>query len=609
MLRGGGAPGVPSMEASLNAQIEDLVQRNRTLEHTNKKLLDEMALDSDHTKKVAREFKAEHQEDRRLWREGCNRLLSCHHLAHLRLSAKLSSAEASLLKEMELSRQEKVARLHRDFQITMFRIREGELEAKVEELEEALQEAQHGHYSQFSELEERIKAQDEEIGSLNQEKATAENELTQLRESYGRLQVTAESANTRLERMTLQFEGAQTTSAELERQNDELKRTSADIKRQLDRWQNLETKGGEEVETLRKQRMDLEVEVKALGGRLEKKEGELQKARDKVKKYKENIDEFEAHIEEQRQDGKDVANQLARAQKEIERLELELDAERAARPISPLKQRKPSPTVSENEIANDFAEPPPPSSPPVPPSKKPRSKSASSKNGRNKPAPEMVAGPFNASDSDIEEVPAPKARSRTKAKAPSNEVNRSRKPKVKPRSRTAGRDNSESEDEVRATNNKGKGKAKVVEEVHDSDSDVAPSRPKTASRAKRKREDDTRSEVSELPDRGKSKARSKVSRAGSIQPRGTTVVSDDESDPPAKKKKRTIGLFPANSQLTSFNFLQPAGDTGGLDIPTVLSPIRESDVVPSRSTIPRTGSSTSVLGSLGGMLSSFGRRR
>ncbi|KAJ6576428.1 hypothetical protein DFH09DRAFT_836429, partial [Mycena vulgaris] len=72
-------------------------------------------------------------------REGCNRLLSCYHLAHLRLSAKLSTAESALLKEMELCRQEKVARLHRDFQITMFRVREAELDAQVEELEDVLQ--------------------------------------------------------------------------------------------------------------------------------------------------------------------------------------------------------------------------------------------------------------------------------------------------------------------------------------------------------------------------------------------------------------------------------------------------------------------------------------
>jgi septal ring factor EnvC (AmiA/AmiB activator) len=120
-----------------------------------------------------------------------------------------------------------------------------------------------------------------------------QEELAKLRESHVGLQVKVESTQAKLERVTLQLDGAQTTSAELARQNDELKRANGDIKRQLDKWQNLETKGGEEVETLRKQRIDLEVEVRALQLRLEKKESELQKEKNKVIKHKKNAEEFE----------------------------------------------------------------------------------------------------------------------------------------------------------------------------------------------------------------------------------------------------------------------------------------------------------------------------
>ncbi|KAF7330535.1 NFX1-type zinc finger-containing protein 1 [Mycena venus] len=612
------AGGYSGASESYDAQIQDLVQRNRTLEHTNKKLVDEKALDADRNKRAR-------QEERALWREGCNRLLSCHHLAHLRLSAKLSKAEAVLLKEMELCRQEKVARLHRDFQITMFRIREGELETKIEELEDALQDAQRGHESHFSELEERIKNQDEEIITFKEEKSAAEKELLKLRESYGRLQVKAESTESKLERMTLQFDGARTTNADLERENEELKRTNADLKRYSEKWQSLETKGSEEVDTLRKQRIALEVDLKTLEGRLEKKESELQKEKNKVAKHKKNVDEFEAYIKEQREEARDVENQLAKAKKQVEKLQLELDAERAARPISPLKQRQASPTVSEDEVANDFADVSPPSSPAKPSSKKPKSKAnaaAPSKTGSKKPASEMVTGPSNAPDSDIEEVLNPTARSRGKAKALDAEVNR----KTKPRSRTAGKESSEDEDGTRAIKNKGKRKQKAAEVVDDSDSDAVQKespRSKNVIRGKRKRDDDavgasnrkrTPSEEPEVVERPKPKPRARVAsggRAGSVRPRGTTVISDEESDEPArKKKKRAIGLFPANSQPTSFNFLPMGGAGGGIDIPTVLSPVRESDVVPSRSMVPsRTGSSTSVMGSIGGLLSSFGRRK
>ncbi|KAJ7104158.1 hypothetical protein B0H15DRAFT_11769 [Mycena belliarum] len=611
MSRGGGPvatgasrpSGVPSMTASLNAQIEDLVQRNRTLEHTNKKLIDEMALEADRAKRAARDVQAKGQDERLSWREGCNRLLSCHHLAHLRLSARLSVAEAALLKEMELRRQEKVARLHRDFQITMFRIREAELDAQIEELEDALQEARRGQNSQLSGLEERLKSQNEEIGSLEEEKLAAETELLQIREGHSRLQVEAESAQTKLERLTLQFEGAQTTNAELERKNDELKRAHGDLKRQLDRWQNLETKGGEEAETLRKKRMDLEVQVKALESRLEKKETELQKEKGKVARHKASVSEFETYIKEHREETEDIANQLAKAQKQIERLQGELDAERAARPKSPAK-RKHSPTVSEDEVAYGFAEAPP-SSPPRQASKKPRSKNgaaAPARTGRNKPVEEPVAGPSNVSDSDIQEVSPPETRPRTKAKG---QEDASKNSKVKPQLHTA-KDSGESEDDSRATKSKSKGKARAVEDVDESDLVVPPLRPKLA-RGKRKREEGAGSSKrvsSELPEaieRPKPKPRGKAAtagRAGSVQPRGTTVISDDDSDEPVrKKKKRTIGIFPANSQPTSFNFLAAPGDTGGIEIPTVLSPVRESDVVPSRSN-----------SLLGGLLS-FGRRK
>ncbi|KAK7033087.1 putative glycoside hydrolase family 13 protein [Favolaschia claudopus] len=580
------------MEAAFNAQIQDLVQRNRTLEHTNKKLVDELALDTDRAKRANRESHAKFDEERVKWREGCNRVVSCYQLAHLRLNAKLSESEYTLLQEMDLSRQEKVARLHRDFQLTMFRIREAELEAKVEELEDMLQDAQRGEASHSADLEQQVRSQGEKIALLNKEKSGVETELSQLRETNSRLQVKAESTETKLQRLTLQFERAQSDNAELERKKDELQRTNDDFRRQLDKWQDLETRGGAETETLRKQRIDLEVEVKALELRLEKNEADLKKEKVRVAKHKKNVDDFEAYIEEQRQEFREVENQLTNAKAEIEALQLELQAERDARPKSPLKRRQASPTVSEDEVANDFTAAPPPSSPAQPPSKKPRSNGPTSRSSGKKA---MVAGPSNATDSEIEVIAEPKPRSRGKAKVDADDKVKS-KSAVKDGSKPGNKDNKDV-----------KGKAKAVEVVDDSDSDSPP--PK-----KRKRDDSgskkgTSSQVPEVAERPKPRPRGKAAgggRAGSVQPRGTTVVSDEESDEPTKKKKkRTIGIFPANSQPTSFNFL-PMPNAGGIDIPTDLSPIKETDVVPSRSIASRTGSSNSVLGSL---LSTFGRRR
>ena len=65
----------------------------------------------------------------------------------------------------------------------------------------------------------------------------------------------------------------------------------------MDRWQSLETKGGAEVEEMRKQKIELEVQVKELQSRvkdLEKDEKSLTKAmekeRSKVEKLKKEND-------------------------------------------------------------------------------------------------------------------------------------------------------------------------------------------------------------------------------------------------------------------------------------------------------------------------------
>lgn len=118
-----------------------------------------------------------------------------------------------------------------------------------------------------------------------------------MHEAHAKLQVVAESNATKLERMTLQLDGSQNELSDLQRTNEELKRANGEIKRQLDKWQNLETKGGAEVEALRKQRLDLEVQVKTLEGRLEKTREEharvQEKDKSKLAKLKQNMTEWE----------------------------------------------------------------------------------------------------------------------------------------------------------------------------------------------------------------------------------------------------------------------------------------------------------------------------
>jgi uncharacterized protein YlxW (UPF0749 family) len=71
----------------------------------------------------------------------------------------------------------------------------------------------------------------------------------------------------------------------------------------MDKWQNLETKGGAEVDTLRKRRVELEVQVKEFEARLadaqkteQDRDKALEKERRKVEKLKEAIDSWRVRV-------------------------------------------------------------------------------------------------------------------------------------------------------------------------------------------------------------------------------------------------------------------------------------------------------------------------
>jgi chromosome segregation ATPase len=124
-----------------------------------------------------------------------------------------------------------------------------------------------------------------------------QEKLGRLREDHSRSNASSEMLASKLERTTLQLDGAQTKNSELERINEELKRTNNEIQRQLVKWQNLETKGDLEVETLLKRRLELEGEVKDLETRIEKNTelstAALEKERRRVEKFKTGVVEWQ----------------------------------------------------------------------------------------------------------------------------------------------------------------------------------------------------------------------------------------------------------------------------------------------------------------------------
>lgn len=100
-----------------------------------------------------------------------------------------------------------------------------------------------------------------------------------------------------VERIKLRLETLQTSHTELEEKHAEVQRTNVELRRQLEKWSNLEARDDTERETLRKRKVELEVEVQTLQTRLDDAEKSAQQKEDKLKarigRYREQMGEHE----------------------------------------------------------------------------------------------------------------------------------------------------------------------------------------------------------------------------------------------------------------------------------------------------------------------------
>ena len=129
-----------AMAVSQQTHIDDLVQKNRTLDYVAKKLKDELILEQTRSKEAAKAIKAQWQTESAEWREGCDSLQACHRIAHLRSLAELDKERLAVVKEKDVARQERVARLQRDYRITMFQVKESELEGIIKDLVDEIED-------------------------------------------------------------------------------------------------------------------------------------------------------------------------------------------------------------------------------------------------------------------------------------------------------------------------------------------------------------------------------------------------------------------------------------------------------------------------------------
>jgi chromosome segregation ATPase len=133
------------MIASQKSHIDELVQKTRTLEHTIQRLQDQLS-----------NSRAEWQTERKEWAEGCDSLMACHRIAHLRTNVLLAQERVSLAHERELVRRERVMVIQRDYNLILFKAREKELELEADQLREEVSNAAEGNVALVAELRERL---------------------------------------------------------------------------------------------------------------------------------------------------------------------------------------------------------------------------------------------------------------------------------------------------------------------------------------------------------------------------------------------------------------------------------------------------------------------
>jgi hypothetical protein len=162
------------MVASQQGHIENLVQKTRNLEHTIKKLNDELSLEQTRAKDTVNDIKQQWRAEQKEWHAGCDALQACHRIAHLKTACALDNERFAVLKEREIARRERLARIQRDYKITMFQAREAELESQVEDLQADLD-------SRVAETEYSLKSRDQQyqktILDLRTREATLSSEL------------------------------------------------------------------------------------------------------------------------------------------------------------------------------------------------------------------------------------------------------------------------------------------------------------------------------------------------------------------------------------------------------------------------------------------------
>ena len=195
-----------AMIASQQKHIDDLVSRNKTLDHTITKLraavaqekeqgADLLAEERKRTADAIAQIQERWKEERTEWRDGCESLQASYRIAHLRTAVDLDRERFAVLEAKDALRREKLARMQRDYRLVMFQAKELELEERVAQLQRELELAAEEREDAVDEVEERMQ---ETAAVLEARCAELAEQLKELAEEQARAIKEKEKAEVRL---------------------------------------------------------------------------------------------------------------------------------------------------------------------------------------------------------------------------------------------------------------------------------------------------------------------------------------------------------------------------------------------------------------------------
>ena len=147
------------MDARQQAHINELTEQLRTAEHMSKKLREELAQAQVQMKAERTALQDQRLKEAQAWKIGMELTRASNKTSQARLLLLLDMERRNVLSGEDALRKERLARIQRDYNLTLFQQKESDLEERIIELQDMLEmerEARERDNREYEELREKF---------------------------------------------------------------------------------------------------------------------------------------------------------------------------------------------------------------------------------------------------------------------------------------------------------------------------------------------------------------------------------------------------------------------------------------------------------------------